>query len=476
MGEAILTRKGGMNLDAVIEEYYAYAGEEISAGSFVEFVQGSAGREYIGESSQSTLATKFNSSSKNFVDIITLNENLMIARSEEFLQAILISGTTITTGSYLDSSSVTSNDTYYILGIAKISDTSFVCVYNTRKDSNSSTYVKALIYSVDTSGKIIKNNDTTIADLGTGIGWYVIGRIVSLGDGRFVVMMGSNNISTNTGMRVMMFNISGINTTLLYQSSYLNDYDSGAIGCFKLIKNDTILYVNYCKSSMGSDGGFQLRTINIVGNQLVINPKYIISDLAIGSDSLNIAIEVDDIGENLIILSSNTKIAYLSILNKTTFILNSSQAIDPLGVNSSFAVDMVKIDNNNFIVVLSSGSVSHSYRYQYLTCIYTVDWLNKNTTFGTFTKINSTDAYKFSLIRKYKDNNYMAALFNSYLIVRQVCLNGDIVNTSIYDYIAERQVKNASSKYRINGLAKTGGRGGTLENHNESIKIYTLSN
>ena len=50
--------KGGLDINGIIESYYVYAGENISAGDFVEFVNGVAGKVNAGQIIETSYETQ----------------------------------------------------------------------------------------------------------------------------------------------------------------------------------------------------------------------------------------------------------------------------------------------------------------------------------------------------------------------------------------------------------------------------------
>lgn len=82
MAEAKLygQNKGGMSINGIIKDYYAYAGENISAGVLVEYVNGVAGKTDYGESVDTQLSTETNTGYK--IAAVKLDESrVFIAHS-----------------------------------------------------------------------------------------------------------------------------------------------------------------------------------------------------------------------------------------------------------------------------------------------------------------------------------------------------------------------------------------------------------
>ena len=82
MGTAKLYNQisNGIKINGIIEDYYAYAGENISAGDFVEFVNGIASKTNYGESADTQLCTA--NYTGEVISAIALDENrVFIAHS-----------------------------------------------------------------------------------------------------------------------------------------------------------------------------------------------------------------------------------------------------------------------------------------------------------------------------------------------------------------------------------------------------------
>ena len=82
MAEAKLygQNKGGMSINGIIKDYYAYAGQQISAGDLVEFINGVAGKTDYGESVDAQISTEIKSGYA--ISAVALDENrVFIAHS-----------------------------------------------------------------------------------------------------------------------------------------------------------------------------------------------------------------------------------------------------------------------------------------------------------------------------------------------------------------------------------------------------------
>lgn len=109
MGEAFLDYKkggSGLNINGIIEDYYVYAGENVNAGDFVEFVNGVAGTENNGSNSAKQIfatGSKFTS----YVKATYLGDNkvfLALRYSGDYYVyglVLVVDGATITQGSAL---------------------------------------------------------------------------------------------------------------------------------------------------------------------------------------------------------------------------------------------------------------------------------------------------------------------------------------------------------------------------------------
>lgn len=89
MGEGIQTRKSGLNLKGIVEEYTVQAGYSVSAGDFVEFLSGNASG-----GAESTFA-----STKNRLSACALSEtSAMVFSSNKTAVVVTINGDSITIG------------------------------------------------------------------------------------------------------------------------------------------------------------------------------------------------------------------------------------------------------------------------------------------------------------------------------------------------------------------------------------------
>ena len=468
MGEAILTRKGGMNLDAIIEEYYAYAGEEISAGSFVEFIEGTASREYVGESTIKSANSNLTGTDKEKLKPAILNENLVILSTSTYLQSIIISGNNVTAGPTLSIKSQTYDEyQYYRLGIHRISDNSFVFFYTGSDHTNNPTRLLANLYTVDASGNFNLSSENSLFSPSNT---FRNSGLLSLGDNRFLAIFnGAYENYTTMNRKFVIFELSGVNISLVSETTITNN--NGEILYFDFISENRVLYVYKDFRQI------KAMIINIDGDNIIENSQYTLASIDYQDYCSAV---VNDEGTKIAVLVNNKTMYYSSIsLENTISDIISQKLSIPTQVTPRCDIYMSKINNNKFMVSIATEySDTSSISRRYYVSIYTIDWVANNTTVGTYLELNSYEA-PVAEISKYKKNRYLAKLssYSNYTIKYQLIgANGDIANASIYDYITEMQVKNATTKNKINGLSKTSGKGGDSEGHNEIVKIYTLSN
>ena len=154
MAEAKLygQNKGGMSINGIIKDYYAYAGENISAGDLVEYVTGVARRTVYGTSVDTDLSQNATYSGQ-YISAVTLDENRVFiaygsGSTNTYLNAIIVTidGATITKGESVRISS----DDYAGRTISTV------------KMTNGNVFV-AHSYNVSKLyGVVCKINDTTI--------------------------------------------------------------------------------------------------------------------------------------------------------------------------------------------------------------------------------------------------------------------------------------------------------------------------
>ena len=113
MAEAKLygQNKGGMSINGIIQDYYAYAGENISAGDLVEYVNGIARETNYGESVDTQLSSE--TKTGEVISAVTLDENRVFIShsygSDYYLYGLVVTvnGNTITCGTDTQLSSTT---------------------------------------------------------------------------------------------------------------------------------------------------------------------------------------------------------------------------------------------------------------------------------------------------------------------------------------------------------------------------------
>lgn len=208
--------KGGMSINGIIKDYYAYAGENISAGDLVEYVNGVAGKTDYGESVDTQL---INSTYAGLtISAVALDENrVFIAHSYSsytnlYGMVVTIDGATITAGTDTELSWMTgsgsrisavllpngnvfiahasSNDGPSLYGIVCVIEGTTITA-GTDKELDSSSY------SADTISAILLNNNTVFIAHTYKKYHYLLGMIVTI-NGTTVTKETDTELSSNT--------------------------------------------------------------------------------------------------------------------------------------------------------------------------------------------------------------------------------------------------------------------------------------
>lgn len=145
--------KGGMSINGIIKDYYAYAGEEIKAGDLVEYINGVAGKVDYGESVDTQLSTE--TYTGYTISAVALDDNrVFIAHSygssyHLYALVVTVNGENITYGA--DTEISTSGYTGYRIATLLLPNGNVFIAHS--KGNSSTNYLKGRICEI--SGEII---------------------------------------------------------------------------------------------------------------------------------------------------------------------------------------------------------------------------------------------------------------------------------------------------------------------------------
>lgn len=476
MGEAFLDKNGagGFKIKGIIEDYYVYAGENISAGSFVEFVNGVAGQttgtKTVTEDSVDTSIVATDWAGRN-VSAVALSDNrVFIAHNNNgtsyYLNAVVctISGSKITVGT--DTQLSTTTNTSYSLATLLLPNGN---VFIAHRGDKTNYYLKAMICSVSGT-TITKGSDYTV--VGSKYHGYMQPSLALLPDGNVFITHGSDNeipstygiVCTVSGRTMSM----GTNT-LLTDSNYSGRSNS------TICLNDGSVFIAYRRS-----GDYMLSAMvcTVSGTTITVAIDKLLST---GSNS-GVKLSTTLLPDGKVFLVHGKGYLDARVITASASSISSGTKLDLTSNNTEeYNVDTICISSNKVLVVYNISKVNA------LVCTIS----GTTITAGTDTEIISKETSGYSAmgdiaVKLTNGNVFIAHTTSEDENSVSYPLEGIVigVNTSTnlpvktVSYtvsetvnVYETQVRNVTSS-NANGITKTSGVGGSSTAHNETVQIY----
>lgn len=453
MGESFLDKNGGgFDINGLKKDYYVWAGENINAGSFVEFINGVASTTTVTSSD-----TKLSTTTKSGYAISAVelqNGNVFIAHSNftsNYLYlygiVVMIDGATITYGT--DTQLSSSCEAKYISTVLLPSGNVFISwgsngFYGVVCSINGTTITTGTSKSISSgqntaciSSCLLNNGNVFISyNNPANTNYYLYGVVASI-NGTTITYGTKTQIGskTYTGYRISSVLLQNGNVFIAH--SY----------------NETIaLYGIVCSVSgttitKGTDTSISSNFID----------DYMISSVLLQSGKVFIVYT----GTSKVLKGVVISVSGTSISSGTETTLNSTSS-------SGYSIS-TNILENGYV------SISHPQNtYGYL-CIMIASINSYTITVESDKKVSDTahTATVMSLV-SLSDNIFIAHSNNNtnyYLNAQIFGVTNKTPTSSIEIPTYETQVRNTTTS-SANGISKTSGSGGTSTGHNQQVKIY----
>lgn len=364
MGEAFLDKQSGskIKIDGLIHDYYVYAGENISAGGFVEFINGVAGQrseEVTVTKTEDSVDTSIVPAQRTglHVSAVAISDNkIFIAHRDSstsyYLNAVVctITGAEITAGA--DTTLSTASSSSYALSTLLLSNGNVLVIHRSDKTNY---YLNAMVCTVSGT-TITKGSDYTIGN--TKYNGYYKPSATLLTDGKVFVTFGNDDeipstygavctisgtsISTGTKVTLSSSSYSGMSNSTIrlndgsvfiaHRSS--GDYYLRAMVC--TVSGTSITIANTTNLSTGDNTGVNLSTT------LLPNGKVF---LVHGKGYLDARV----------VTASTSSISSGTALDLTSY-SDSVRTIDTMCINSSKVLVVIGYPLINGIVCTISGN------------------------------------------------------------------------------------------------------------------------
>lgn len=465
MGQAKLygQKSTGMSINGIIKDYYAYAGENISAGDLVEYVNGIASKTEIGSSVDTQLSTT--QYAGYTISAVQLDENrIFIAHSygsDKYLYGIVctIDGVNITCGTdtlIYNELSLTGNVISAVLTkdgtvfIAHSDNMNMLCgivctISGTTIAKGTDTLLSTTTNtSLAISAKLFPSGNIFIAH-SYGADYHLYGLVCTISG--TTITYGTDTMLSNTRQSGRFASAEVLsNGNVFIAHSFNNDIYLYAIACS--ISGTTITKGTDKQISSVTQSGRTVKTCLVLSNKVFITSNYSPS-------------------------SNNFLGGAVCTVSGTTVTNGEYLALDNSYSYSGYAVSMKLLPNGKVLIVHSRGSNYNLY-YMIVSISGTTFTVVKDVQLSTQTNM----AQQISNLLLIDNTVFIAHSYGSdyYLNAQIFGMGPDNTLTNqlvITDY--ETQVRQVTTG-QFDGIAKTSGTGGDDTGHNDLVSIWTKEN
>ena len=457
--------KGGMDINGIIRDYHVYAGENISAGDLVEFINGIGSQTNYGASACTQLSIGAYSSAR--VTAVVLDDTrIFVAHkyngSNEYLYGVIvtISGANIIVGT--DTQLSTTVDSGYRLSATKVNNNA---VFIAHSSEGSNLYLNGMVCTVNgttiTAGTDIQLTTTT-KTANEEI------KAITLNDGSVFI---AHNYGSDRYLFAIVCTVSGTTITKGTDTSLYNTKDAGTrISPIQLRDGNIFIAHSY----NGSSRYLYAQVCTVKGTTITSgSSKALVSSTYAGSYIETALLDEDD--KVLVIHSYSTSQSLNSMvctISGTTVTAGTDIVLSSESATGQY-LSSARIDDNHLFLVHGSSSTE-----QLHGIIVMIE--GTTVTVGTDTPLNS-EAYTCYYVPSAVLINgviFVAHSYNKsncYLYGQTFCMDSvnKVPTTNIIMNEYETQVRKTTTS-QFDGVAKTNGTGGTSTAHKDLVSIYTL--
>lgn len=452
--------KGGMSINGIIKDYYAYAGEEIKAGDLVEYINGVASKTDYGVSEDIAIDNT-NENTGAEISAVQLDENrVFIAHSYSsnyYLYGIVctINGTDIICGT--DTQIHDSDYAGKYISTVLLQDGNVLIAH-----SSSSSYVARCV--------ICEINGTTIT---TGDGKQISavggsGKAIStvlLPDGRVFVAYIYN---TSKGLGCAILKIKKLTITRETDTVLVSSTNAGSTISTCLLPNGNVFIAH----SYGSNYYLYGIVCSISGTTITA-----------GSDTSLISTKhVGDVISTCLLPNGNVFIAHSP--TGSAGLYGMVVSISGTTITKGTDTELSTVTYAGYEIstcLLPNGNVFIAHRYSNTYYLYGIVVTIDGTTItaGSDTALSTTDytGYKISTCLLSNGNVFVAhsRTSGSYYLYAQIFgidYENNIPTKHIIATEMETQVRQVTTG-QFDGIAKTSGTGGDDTGHKDIVEIWT---
>lgn len=459
MGQAILygQKQQGVDIQGIVDDYYAYAGENISAGDFVEFINGVArstnytsNLAYFSLYSPSDIAISLIAENKFIIAYYNVKGNVA---NQGIARIGTVANATITFGDeyIFDATSVS------YPSIAQLTDNKFIIAYK------SSYNVKAIVGTV--SDTTITFGTALTVETGTSSAPCISPKIIN---NTTTITPKALIVFSHTSIKACMLTISGTTVT---KSTVYTLVSKGIYFSICKLADAKFLMV-YADGNDSSYGKAMLVTTsgnNVSGGTSYTFCSNALFEMKVCSLTDSKVFIMYQYQQNVVGKAIIANISSNAINFGSEYIINNTEGLYGL-------FDICKIDTNK-VVIAYPPNVSVSSRtgiMHIVTVSDSVITLQTATQFSNkYTNYSALLLFSDDVVILAWDTYYNSTNNQGYS--RMFDCSGNIPSTTITKKTYETQVRKVTTP-QFDGIAQTSGTGGSATAHNQQVEVLTIAN
>lgn len=456
---------GGMNINGIIKDYYVYAGENISTGDLVEFINGVAGKTDYGESVDTDLvSSKY---AGYIISAVVLDENrVFIAHS-------------VSTSYFLHGVVVTINNTEITLGIdTELSDTSYKGkgisaialdenrVFIAHNQNDNTQYLFGMVVTID--GTIITvGTDTELNTAMSNTGITPSTCLLPNGN----VFIAHDYSDSSHYLYGMVVKISNTEITKGTDTAIAASTNAGFIKSTCLLSNGNVFIAH----SYGTNYYLYGIVVSIDGTTITKGSDTVISNSTNNTGYRISAVALDD-SRVFIAYAHTDGSSYLYGIVCTisgTTITKGTETLIAHEIRAAYTIETIKLDDSRVFIAHSYTSSMYLYG---IVCTIS----DMTITPGVDTCMNNSVIYATNTMKPLMLNNGTILLAHSYSTdyylyaqIFGIDYDNNIPTNQITITEYETQVRKATTA-QFDGVARTSGAGGDDTGHKDLVSIWTL--
>ena len=453
--------KGGMSINGIIKDYYAYAGENVKAGDLVEYVNGIAGRTDYGTSEDTQLNTaRYTGYSMSAVALddsrvfIVHGSDTNTATSNYLYGVtVTISGATITCGTDTQLSSESSTGRTVSACLLPNGSVFVAHTYS------SSYRLYGMIVSIDGT-TITAGTDTAIVTR-ENAGWSISTELLPNGN-----VFIAHSYYTNYHLYGIVVSVNGTTITAGTDTALSTTKTSGYVISTCLLPNGNVFIAH----SYNSDYYLYGIVVSVNGTTVTKGTDTQLSTTANTARVISTCL----LSNNNIFIAHNSSTSYylygmVATVNETTVTYGIDTQLSTTA-NTGWAVSICLLQDGSVFIAHSNSADRYLYGM-----IATIN--DATITTGPDIELDSVVNSGYVIKSLMLSNGTMLVAHthdNGYGLDAQIwSVDGNIPTNNIVAPYYETQVRKVTTG-QFDGVAKTNGTGGDDTGHNDLVSIYTL--